>query len=272
MTAVPSDDRSVPSPRPGLTASRWVVALAVLVVVSLAVAGIALARTPGAAAASPAPGTITVTGTGTIEGRPDTVQFSVGIHSSAYLATEALDENNAQIARLILRFTRLGIPKKDLQTTNVNVYEETDRYGTFSGFGVDDDLEVTVSSTSTAPSSTTGFTKIAGRAIDAAVALVGGGISFNGVSFSLANQSALLASARARAMQDAHAAASQLAAGGHESLGPIVKVTVDESQQVFYSVDHGYESDLNATAAGVPLEQGEEPVSVDVTVVYSLNG
>ncbi len=240
------------------TAATWLPALVVLLVVAIAVAGYALARTPGAAAATPPPGTITVTGTGTIEGTPNTVQFSIGVHSSAYTAIGALHENDAKIARLIETFHRYGVPDKDMQTTNVSIYEQTDRYGTFTGFGVDENLQVTVPSVSTA-----------GRAIDAAVRLVGGGIQFNGVSFSISNESALLASARARAMQSAFTDASQLAKGGNETVGPIVKVTTQVAPTYFPYGGYGMPLAMNA-AAFVPLERGQQPVSVQVTVEYDL--
>jgi len=56
--------------------------------------------------------------------------------------------------------------------------------------------------------------KKAGGAIDAAAHAVGNGIQLNGITFSISNESKLLASARAKAMRNAHTEAAQVARGG----------------------------------------------------------
>jgi uncharacterized protein len=245
-----------------LDAASWVPALVVLVVISLCAAGYGLSRsTSSASAATTPPGTLTVTGTGTIEGTPNTVQFSVGIHTVRGTAVKALGANNTQVAHLEGTFHDYGVAFKDMQTNNVNFYEETNRYGDFTGFAVDNSLQVTVPDVA-----------LAGKVIDAAVRIANNGIQFNGVSFSISNESTLLASARQRAMQSALAAARQLAGGGGESVGSIQKVTDSEGQQTYFPY-RGFE--LGATnadySAAVPLQAGRQPVSVQVTVVYTLN-
>ena len=149
---------------------------------------------------------------------------------------------------------------KDMQTNNVNFYEETNRYGDFTGFAVDDSLQVTV------PDVT-----LAGKVIDAAVRIADNGIQFNGVSFSISNESTLLASARQRAMQSALAEARQLAAGGGETVGPIQRVTDSEGQQTYFPYRSFALPDATNSSLGVPLETGRQPVSVQVTVVYTLD-
>ena len=48
---------------------------------------------------------------------------------------------------------------------------------------------------------------------------MGNGIQLSGVTFSISNQSKLLAAARARAMENAHVEAAQVAKGGGTTLG-----------------------------------------------------
>ena len=267
-TTTPSDDRS-PSSRDDVTrserrpagrldAASWVPALVVLVVISLCAAGYGLTRSSNAGAATTPAGTITVTGTGTIEGTPNTVQFTVGIHTVRGTAVAALGASNSQIARLEGRFHADHVAFKDMQTNNVNFYEQTNQYGDFTGFAVDDSLQVTVPDV-----------HLAGTVIDEAVRIAGNGIQFNGVSFSISNESALLASARARAMQSALAVARQLAAGGGETVGSIQKVTYSQGGQTYFPY-RGLATYQAANTAAVPLETGRQPVSVQVTVVYSL--
>lgn len=264
------DDTDLSRRRPSrLDAAGWVPALVVLVVISLGVAGYGLTRSSGAAGAATTPaGTITVTGTGTIEGTPNTVGFSIGIHTVASTAVGALDENNTQIARLEALFRRDSVATDDMQTTNVSIYEQTDDHGNFIGFAVDDDLQVTVVDV------TKHNIHRAGAIIDAGVSVAGAGIQFNGISFSIANESTLLLSARERAMASALTVAKQLVSGTGETVGSIVKVTDDEGSQSgpFYSEQFGIaEPDIYAASQSVPIESGRQPVSVQVTVVYSLD-
>ena len=67
----------------------------------------------------------------------------------------------------------------------------------------------------------------------------GNGVTLDGISFSISNQSALLATARAQAMQAANTEATQVAAGGGLALGPIVSITDQENagQYVYYNVN-----------------------------------
>ena len=106
-------------------------------------------------------------------------------------------------------------------------------------------------------------------ASDAAVTATGNGVTLDGISFSISNQSALLGAARAQAMQAANTEATQVAAGGGLTLGPIVSITDQENagQYVYYS-----QLNTAAPVAGtaVPVQPGQQQISVQVTVVYQL--
>ena len=108
-----------------------------------------------------------------------------------------------------------------------------------------------------------------GAALDAAVTATGNGVTLDGISFSISNQSALLGAARAQAMQAANTEATQVAAGGGLTLGPIVSITDQENagQYVYYS-----QLNTAAPVAGtaVPVQPGQQQISVQVTVVYQL--
>jgi uncharacterized protein len=242
----------------------WLIAgVAILVVVVIAVAGVAYGRT---SSNDPATATITVTGAGTIEGTPDTVSFNVGVHTTRASAAAALAANNARVQSLESTLRRYGVPFKDQQTSGLNIYEQTNQYGTITGFSVDDTLNVTVTST---VKSSGALSFEAGRAIDAAAKVAGNGIDFGGVSFSISNESTYLAKARARAMQNAMTEASQLAAGADRSVTGIVRVTDQENAQ--QTTPYPFFSALNATSAGVPIRVGQQPLNVQVTVVYTLS-
>ena len=204
--------------------------------------------------------TITVTGSGTVTGRPDTLGFQIGVHSAARSASAALAANNSLVARLESTLEARGVPESGLQTSQLDIYANENSRQVVTGFSVDDILSVT-----------THHISAAGSVIDAAARTAGNGVQLNSISFSISNQSALLAKARADAMENARTEASQVAAGAGLTLGGIVRVTDQENAapQPFYPAAYGAAS---GTAARVPVEVGTQPINVQVSVVYSLQG
>lgn len=248
----PARERGFPGRRP-FARPLFLLAFAV-VIAGIAFTGESLGHSRRAAAA-----TITVTGSGTVTGRPDTMSFQIGVQSVAYSATAALEDNNAKMYALQHSLINNGVKKKNMQTTGLNIYQNTNSRGTVTGFTVVDTLNVT-----------THDTKKAGGVIDAAAHAVGNGIQFNGVSFSISNQSSLLAAARARAIKNAHVEASQIAKGAGSTVGSIVRVTDQENTG---STGFPYPLAYNAVAtrSAVPIQTGSQSINVQVSVVYSLN-
>ena len=247
---------------------RWpLVAAAAIVLAGIAAGGISLGLGSGsrqapvlaaAHSAAVAPrATITVTGSGTVEGTPDTVSFQIGVHTSSPTATAALEANNSQVRALESTLARDGVQKRDMQTSNLNISENRNRYNVLTGFSVDDDLNVTTHDISRA-----------GAAIDAAARAVGNGVQLYGVTFSISDQSGLLATARAKAMQNARTEADQIAQGAGLALGGVVRVTDNENgSSPIPFLAYGA---AGIASRSVPIEAGSQPVNVQVTVVYLL--
>ena len=202
------------------------------------------------------PPTITVTGTGQVEGTPDTATFNIGVTTTAHTAVKALEGNNAQVATLEQSLEQSGVQLKDMQTSWLDLSPNTTSKGRIRSFTADDELTVTMNNLSNL-----------GAALDAAVTATGNGVTLDGISFSISNQSALLATARAQAMQAANTEATQVAAGGGLKLGPIVSITDQENagQYVYFKA-----AAPTAGAGAVPVQPGQQQISVQVTVVYQL--
>ena len=202
--------------------------------------------------------TITVTGNGEVEGTPDTATFNIGVSTTAHTAVEALEGNNTQVATLEQSLEQSGVQLKDMQTSWLNLSANTNSRGKVKNFTADDELTVTMNNLSNL-----------GAALDAAVTATGNGVTLDGISFSISNQSALLGAARAQAMQAANTEATQVAAGGGLTLGPIVSITDQENagQYVYYNVNAAVPV---ATGTAVPVQPGQQQISVQVTVVYQL--
>jgi uncharacterized protein YggE len=238
--------------RPRLTG--WILTMfTAIVVVAVGFVGVVLGH-----ARAGATSTITVAGSGTVQGTPDTINFQIGVSTVNPTATAALAENDQKMAALEAALLKNGVAKKDMQTTGLNIYDNTNNQGTITGFTVQDTLNVTMHKV-----------KLAGAAIDAAARAAGNGVQLNGVSFTITNDSSLLRAARIRAMDNARLAAGQLAKAGDTHVTSIVKITDNENQSsgVYYPQFASGE----ALRAPVPIETGQQPVTVQVTVVYSLS-
>jgi uncharacterized protein len=240
--------------------SPFVVTVLAIVVALVIVGGIGFAGAAIGRSTKGTTGTITVTGSGTVQGAPNEIQFTIGVQTTAATASGALNENDARTSRLERLLGREGVVPKNLSTSGLNIYENTNQYGVLTGFTVQDTLDVTMFNL-----------KKAGDAIQAGARETGNGIVFNGITLSISDDSKYLAAARTRAMHAALVAAQSDASGGGASVGSIVRIT-DQETSTAYPQPVGYAQALNDAAAGVPIERGQQPITVQVTVVYALNG
>lgn len=232
----------------------WILTmLTALVVVAVGFVGVALGHTKAGATS-----TITVTGSGTVHGTPDTINFEIGVSTTNVTATAAFTQNNDKMRALQAALERNGVTKREMQTSGLNIYDNTNNQGVVTGFTVQDTLSVTMHKI-----------QKAGVAIDAAANAVGNGVQLDGVSFTITNDSKLLRAARIRAMKNAHLAAGQLAKAGGAQVVGIVKITDNENQNSGVYYPQAF------TAAGfkssVPIQTGTQPVNVQVTVIYKLS-
>ncbi len=201
--------------------------------------------------------TITVTGSGTVSGTPNTMSFQIGVQTVAANAATALNENNLKMKALEASLLKNGVTKKNLQTAGLNVYQNTNNSGAVTGYTVSDNLNVT-----------THDLQKAGTLLDAAANTVGNDIQLSGVTFSISNQSAVLAQARAAAMRNAHTEAAEIAKGGGTTVGQIVSVTDQENSGS--GIVLPFAEAAAKTATSVPVEAGTQKVNVQVEVVYQL--
>ena len=237
---------------------NWLIGLvAVLVLIAVGFTGAALKNnnnnTKGAS-----PATISVTGTATVKGTPDTVSFQIGMETVNANAATALSMNNGRVKALEAALMKHGVTKKEMQTSGLDIQANTNNAGQVTGFTVDDDLTVTMHDLAKA-----------GSAIEAAARAGGNGVELNGITFSISNDSKLLAQARANAMRNAHTEASNIAAAGGTGLTGIVKVTDQENQSSVLPSPVTFGAAATAVHS-VPLQAGSESLSVQVSVVYSL--
>jgi uncharacterized protein YggE len=202
--------------------------------------------------------TVTVDGYGMAEQAPNELTISLGVQTEATKATVALSSNSTKANAVIASLMNDGVAQKDIQTSNLSIQPVyTGPKQVLTGYQVSNTLTVTVTNLS-----------IAGTIVDDAAQAAGNAIVVNGISFSVQNDGAVLAEARAAAVRQAASQASAMASAAGLVLGPLCSLvdntSVPQPNQV------GSPEPLAARAA-TPVEAGEEQVMADVTAVYELD-
>jgi uncharacterized protein YggE len=203
--------------------------------------------------------TIATRGIGKVTGTPDTATVLIGVSTQASSARSALDANNGKANALIQLLRTNGVAPKDVRTSQLSINPTyNDKAATITGYQVDNTVQATLHDLSKA-----------GALLDAAVGAVGNAVRIQQISFSIGDDSALRAQARARAVSQAKAQAAQLAQAAGVTLGSIRSLTevTDAGTPVTYDV----RSAAGSSAASVPLEAGQQELAIAVDLVYDIS-
>lgn len=206
------------------------------------------------------PRTLSVSGSAKIVLTPDIAYISIGVHTEAREAREAVANNNSQAQEVVAALTGLGIEARDIQTVNFSIYPQEkwsptgESLGTF--FTVDNTVYVTVRD----------IQKI-GEILDAAIAA--GANNVYGISFDVENKEAALSEGRAQAVENARTQAEELAKAAGIELGPIFSISYyGSSPSPIY--DYKIAPQVGYGNAAVPISPGQLTMTVDVSVVYEI--
>ncbi|HZS19769.1 MAG TPA: SIMPL domain-containing protein [Pseudonocardiaceae bacterium] len=230
-------------------------------VVAVALSALALAGCAGGsgstAATSAASMGITTRGIGTVTTTPDTVTVVVGVQTRGPSAKAALDENTSKATALINMFKSRGVAAADLQTSQLSVSPTYDpATGRIISYEVTDQVTATLHDV-----------HAAGGLIDAAGEAAGDAVRIQQLSFSISDDSALRAQARADAVRQAQAHARQLADAAGVRLGRMYLLTEVPATP---PGPLGREA-APAPAAPVPIEPGSQKLTVMVELAYAID-
>jgi uncharacterized protein YggE len=220
------------------------------------VAAILLAA-PALAQTMPPPA-ISVTGEANVSVAPDHAQIDGGVTSDAKTAREASDANNAAMGKVLLALKGAGIEEKDYQTSRLSLQPQfatsskvSERPGIVS-FRASNRVTVKIRD----------VTKVA-NVIDV---LAGAGANdIGGINFSVSQASKHLDEAREKAIADARRKAEIYAKAVGVTLGEPISIS-EEGAPV--PVFRGKVA--SPMAAGAPVAQGEETLSVTVSVSWAI--
>lgn len=207
--------------------------------------------------------TITVAGEGQVFGAPDQAQINTGVVTDGPTAKDALARNSARMSEVVASLKKMGIESKDIQTSGFNlspVYlpqtpgQAMPRIG---GYQVSNNVAVTIKD----------LAKL-GEIMDQVVQM--GSNSVGGVSFSIANPKPLMMQAREAAIQDAKARAEAYAKAAGVSVGKVMTISEQVAPMVQPVPVYAMRAAM-AESAPVPVEAGQQQVSLNVTVVFEID-
>ena len=198
-----------------------------------------------------------------INSTPDVAQITAGVENQAPTAQEAVRQNAQAMDRLVKRIKALGIPSKDIQTSNFNLspqyrYDQPNQRQVFVGYQVNNQVSVKL--------------RDLGRAGEMLDALIEAGANnVNGPYFMLEDDAAVKAAARKQAFERGKAMAEDYARmAGYSS---IRLIEVSENFQSFGPMPQpvmAMRVAAEAAAAPTPIEAGEVGTGVTISVKYTM--
>lgn len=230
-------------------------------------AATALLATPGANAANVEIETtgpvVELTVSEVIQSAPDVARISAGVQNQAPTAREAVRQNAEAMDRLVKRIKALGIPAKDIQTSNFNLnpqyrYDRQNEQQVFTGYQVNNQVSVELRDLDRA-----------GETLDALIEA--GANNVNGPYFMLEDDGEVKAAARKQAFERGKAMARDYAQmAGYSS------VRLIEVSESFQSISPTPPPMMamrvmnEAADASTPIEAGEVGTGVTISVKYTM--
>ena len=199
---------------------------------------------------------LTARGIGTVTSTPDRLTVVLGVQNRGRAAQEALDANSRLATATIDALRAAGVAEADLRTSQLSVSPTQDpTTGRITGYEVNNLLTATLRDIGRA-----------GSVIDAAGAAAGDAVRVQQLEFSVADDSAPRAQARADAVRKAQEQARQLAEAAGVTLGPVRSIT-----EIAADPPIPYAARLPPAAqAAVPILPGTQELRVGVEIVYEI--
>jgi hypothetical protein len=243
----------------------------IIVAVALALIAIAVAMMTFGRSAFAQPGptmtterTITVSGIGQAFGTPDTAYITFGVDQVSADINESVTGARGTLADIITALEAAGIARADIQTTNFNVYPE-DRFNPTTGQPTGERIFRTTLGVSVTVRNLDNTSAIISAALDA------GANRIDGLSFGIADVTALETEARTSAAANARARADELAGAFGVSVGEVV--TIIEGSNFGGIPLPAARQDMGMGMGGnMQIVPGQLSVMVQVTVTYALGG
>jgi uncharacterized protein len=206
------------------------------------------------------PSFISVTGEAHISVPSDLAQVTAGVTSDAKTAREASDTNNAAMGKVLLALKGADIDEKDYKTSRLSLQPQYSSAkpgspATVTGYRASNRVTIKLRD----------VTKVA-SVIDTLVAA--GANDIGGISFIVSQASKLLDDAREQAIADARRKAEIYAKAAGVTLGAPVRIS--EGGGLVLPSRFDRMAAPMASVAPTPIAQGEETLSITVSVSWAI--
>jgi uncharacterized protein len=198
---------------------------------------------------------ISVTGEATISVPPDQAQVEAGVTSDGKTAREASEANNVTMGKVLLALKAAGIDGKDIQTSRLSLQPQSApnrSTNAIAGYRASNQVTVRLRD----------ITKVAGT-ID--LLLGAGANDIGGIHFMVSQASKLLDDAREQAVADARRKADIYAKAAGVTLGTPLSIAEEGGSAPVFRGKMAM-----APMAATPVAQGEETLSVTVSVSWAI--
>ena len=206
---------------------------------------------------------VTMVGTGEASAVPDQVSFTLTATARRPDLDDAMTASSGTMRRVLAELADHGVERADVQTTGLSMHPEYEyhAYGppTLVGYRVTQRASVEVDELARG-----------GPAIGAAIETGGNGVRVDGIRLGIADPDAVLAEARATAVESATAKAEQYAAATGQSLGEVTSVREVGQPTQRYQPQAAFRGlmDRVQLAKALPLRAGTDELAVRIQVVW----
>lgn len=209
---------------------------------------------------------ILLSGEGSVDVAPDMAVLTLSVMREAPTAREALTANSAAMAKVLDAMTKLGIEKRDLQTSNFSIqprYTRPPRQGggvgeapKLVGYTVRNGLSVRVRDISRV-----------GEVLDTSVSL---GVNEGGsILFTNDDASKAITQARIKAMEDALSKGRTLAKAAGVETGKVLEIS-EQNHRPHPVAMSGRVMAMDSMAESVPIATGENSYKVTVNLTLAI--
>ena len=230
--------------------------LAALLATGSMTAGEAMATQVTIAASNPV---IDLTISEAVETKPDIAIFSTGVQTMAPTASEAVRQNNVQMASVVARLKKLGIADKDIQTTQISLNQQFDyRDGQqiFKGFQASNMVNAKLRDL-----------KKLSAFLDALA--VDGATNFNGPTFSIDDDRKLKEAARDKVWATAMARAKSMARKAGYTDVRVLRVEEADNQGGGYPTPMMTRA-MDVSEKSTPISPGELSIGATLSFTFEM--
>jgi uncharacterized protein YggE len=215
---------------------------------------------PDAAAEAWRATSLTLSASGEVKAQPDMATISLGVHTEAPTAAQAMADNASRMSEVVAALKRQGIEARDIQTSGLNLNPqyayEPNQPPRLTGYQASNQVAVTVNDLSRL-----------GRTLDGVVAV--GANQISGISFGLKDSKAAEDAARLKAVQALQAKAQLYAGATGYRVARLVSLSEGQAS-IPPPRPIPFAAAKMAEAASTPVEAGQLTVRADVSATFEL--